>query len=121
MLARKAYISVRQKQRPMIGVVDAFYKVSRKKLTHVKNGGKLYCQGHSKFIAADMMLTADSFRKRVQPFKWLRLTAQIYKIMTFIHSFVHLLTARPWRGSVGVVEATPAGLPSSPLEEFLLF
>lgn len=33
-------------------------------MTHVKNGGKLYCQGHSKLIAVDAVFTADSFRKR---------------------------------------------------------
>lgn len=40
---------------------------SRKRtLTHVKNGGKLYCQGHSKLIAVDAVFTADSFRKHVR-------------------------------------------------------
>lgn len=34
--------------------------------THVKNGGKLYCQGHSKLIAATAVFAADSFRKRVR-------------------------------------------------------
>lgn len=34
--------------------------------THVKNGGKLYCQGHSKLIAATAVFAADSLRKRVR-------------------------------------------------------
>lgn len=53
----------------------------QKRLTHVKNGGKLYCQGHSKLIAVDAVFTDDSFRKRVQPLKWLRLTTQIYQTL----------------------------------------
>lgn len=28
-------------------------------LTHVKNGGKLYCQGHSKLIAVDAAFTSE--------------------------------------------------------------